>query len=411
MLNGDFGPGVQKAMTLLVRYGQAFGADRMARVSGAHLHFHLPLDLLTDMTEGIDKLRVPSTLGPGSDPESYKTLGIGPLKPGTLMRDEPATMKAYQERLRIFRRLGVMPTFTCTTYLMGIVPIIGNVVTAIGTSEQVVLNSLFGIRANSEGASSALASAITGCTPRMGLLLDEERYAKVLVELDKLDFKKLTDADYSAIGYVAGGHAGNRPVAINGVPPDISFEQTRALVSAVKVKGATIMAHIIGLTPEAATLEQAFGNRQPEKTVKISMKDIIEARESLNTAKSADLELVSLGCSHCTVSEIQQVASLLKGKKINSRVRFMIGAARPVVSFARQLGLAGTIERAGGVFTDCCVAVSNPVLHLGNIPKVAATNSAKAAERQANVTKGKTGLLFGSTETCVKSAIAGRWLG
>ena len=36
MYEGDYGPGTQKAMSMLIEYGQVFGAEKMVQVSNAH---------------------------------------------------------------------------------------------------------------------------------------------------------------------------------------------------------------------------------------------------------------------------------------------------------------------------------------------------------------------------------------
>ena len=42
MLGGEYGPGVQRSMTLLVKFGEVFDADRMLSVNHAHItgNFH-----------------------------------------------------------------------------------------------------------------------------------------------------------------------------------------------------------------------------------------------------------------------------------------------------------------------------------------------------------------------------------
>ena len=36
MYQGEYGPGVQKAMAFLIEYGEAFGGQRMAQVDSVH---------------------------------------------------------------------------------------------------------------------------------------------------------------------------------------------------------------------------------------------------------------------------------------------------------------------------------------------------------------------------------------
>jgi cis-L-3-hydroxyproline dehydratase len=412
MLDGEYGSGTQMAMTLLKRYGEVYDAEKMVTVSRAHSHFEIPLDLLIDMTKDVNKLRSPCTLAPAFNPARYKEIGISEIKPDqrmNAMKEEPDP-EVFQQRLRIFRQLGFFLTFTCAAYLIGFIPRPGQILAPVGTSGQILLNSLFGARLNPDGQSSALASAITGRTPYMGLLLPENRLAKILVQIDNLDLENLTDADYAALGYYIGGVAGSNNVVINGLS-NLSLEQTRSLLSPMPVSGALALCHIVGQTYEAPTLDHALGKRKPEEIIVVGKKEIRESFEKLHTADSNNVEVVSIGCPHCTFNELGEIASILEGKKLSKNVIMIIGVSMPILTLARQMGYADIIEKAGGTFMDCCVGGSSPHISLGDIPSIAATNSPKAAHNQFRRWGGKTKILFGSAKTCIESAITGKWRG
>ena len=55
MYQGEFGPGIQKAMSLLVRYGELFGADKMVPVSNCHISPDIPDGLLQKFSAGVEK--------------------------------------------------------------------------------------------------------------------------------------------------------------------------------------------------------------------------------------------------------------------------------------------------------------------------------------------------------------------
>ncbi len=75
MHQGEYGPGVQKSMDLLIKYGDAFGAEKMARAISTHI-FALPETLVTDMTQGA-KTRIPATTHARSgDPRPFMKYGI-----------------------------------------------------------------------------------------------------------------------------------------------------------------------------------------------------------------------------------------------------------------------------------------------------------------------------------------------
>ena len=54
MYQGEYGPGVQKAMSMLVEYGNVWNAERMIRVDRAHVGLWSELDWITRMLEGVE---------------------------------------------------------------------------------------------------------------------------------------------------------------------------------------------------------------------------------------------------------------------------------------------------------------------------------------------------------------------
>jgi len=76
MLAGEFGPGVQMAMDLLVKLGDSFGAERMARASYAHAIYDvIPEDFWDLITRGVKPL-LKVTTHPAYQPEKWKEWGL-----------------------------------------------------------------------------------------------------------------------------------------------------------------------------------------------------------------------------------------------------------------------------------------------------------------------------------------------
>ena len=57
MATGKYGPGMEKCLTFLIKYGKAFAADKLIKVASAHVFNAFPLDLLENLTEGVDQNR------------------------------------------------------------------------------------------------------------------------------------------------------------------------------------------------------------------------------------------------------------------------------------------------------------------------------------------------------------------
>jgi hypothetical protein len=56
MATGKHGPGVKKCMEILIKFGEAFGAERLVRVASAHTMPKEPLELLHDPSPDVGLL-------------------------------------------------------------------------------------------------------------------------------------------------------------------------------------------------------------------------------------------------------------------------------------------------------------------------------------------------------------------
>jgi predicted aconitase len=409
MAAGERGPGAQRAMSLLVRYGELFGAERMVPVTQCHISPDVPNDLLERLTEGLDKAATRCTLHPCLYPEDAEKLIRRPITASDRIAEGYVTLdrKAYAERMGRFRRLGFLPTSTCVPYLIGFVPRKGDVLCLTGSSGQVISNSVFGARANREGHSSALASAVTGVTPELGLLRDANRYAQVVFDVGRLDFSSFGITDFGALGYLVGTVAGTRNAALVGLPKRLTMEQCKYLMSPMPVSGSCTLCHLVGITPEAATLEQALLGRDAEETVVVTGKDIEEVRGRLHTADGEAPDLVILGCPHLTIGELELAAATLRDRRVRKGVRLLLATAGPIQRLAKDAGFVDTITAAGGEFADICVSVGNPLAYLTGVGTIM-TNSSRAAHYIQRMTNWKVKIVYADAGACLESATCRR---
>ena len=68
MLDGEYGRGTQNAMHFLKTLGEGLGAEKMVRVTSAHILSTLPTEFLEQMTEGVTETRTMVSLMPCFDP-------------------------------------------------------------------------------------------------------------------------------------------------------------------------------------------------------------------------------------------------------------------------------------------------------------------------------------------------------
>lgn len=404
MLNGEYAPGIQRSIELLVKLGDSFDAEKLVPISYGHISYDLCPEKFWDlMTDGVPPTPHRVTTHPSSQPEVYREWGL-PVS--------DSFVQEHKRKLTRFRELGWLRTETCAEYLLGIMPRKGDIVPMGGSCMQVANNSLFGARVDRMGVLVSLAAAVTGRCPLMGLLLPENRYARHLVEVDGLDVTEWTLSHYHCLGYHIGDQIpGFKPVAVSGLPKGLSFDFTRALVISMPTSGAVTLAHVVGSTPEAPTLEAALGDKKPERILRVGKREMSETWERLNIWDDDIVEHVSFGCPHATIDEIGRISTLLEGKK--AKTSLLIGASPSVEALARHQGYADVIEKAGGHFLPVCPSIGNPFTRRDiaghKQAGSAATNSARSAHYLATVSGVK--VFFGTEEECIEAAVTGRWKG
>lgn len=398
MLAGRYGPGKQRCMELLVKFGEAMGADRMVPIRSAHTMPKEPLELLQDLTEGVDQLGAFTTTHPTMSAFSlhnWKEMGIA--------SDFAAKeLSVHGRRQEIYKRTGFCETYTCLPILAGNLARPGESVSWIGSSLQLLTNSILGARTNRDGTVVNLASAITGRTPYYGFHKDENRKAEVQVELKGLDVSRMGTADLGAIGYWLGGKVESRNVVFSNLP-DLSLDQLRYILPPLSVTGSVGICHIVGVTPEATSLEQALGNRPPQEIITVGPDQMEEAR-SLYDRGNREAELTIFGCPHCTITELGVMARYVTNRRLAPGKRLWLGTGHQTYGLATQMGFAEAIEEAGGVFASACMsAIPEPPIPTS--VKVAATNSFKAAHYISRLSRGSVAVWVADLEECLEAVL------
>jgi hypothetical protein len=177
-------------------------------------------------------------------------------------------------------------------------------------------------------------------------------------------------------------------------------DQLKALGAAAASSGTVALFHIVGVTPEAPTLEAAFQDRQPSREIDVTMPDLRSARQELSTAAGEQLDMVVLGSPHFSLAEFRQLAELLKNREKHPRVQFLVTSSRIMVELAKRAGYLAALETFGGKVTvDTCI-LATPMLP----PEIRTlmTNSAKYAYGRACWT-----VAWFSMADCVRSAVEG----
>lgn len=395
MLNGECGEPLRFAMQMLKTLGEINGADKMIPIKHAHIagisfksHGVAGTEWAEEMADKGARVAIPTTYNVSGCDRS-QDLG------------SPERWVTYSRRIcAAYERMGIHGISTCTPYYLGYVPRLGESVAWAESSAVVYANSILGARDNREGGPSALAAGLAGRTANYGMHLDENRKGDIRVKVEV----PLTDiSHFGALGNFTGKFINTKIAVFDGIL-DAKNEELLSMGGCMGVVGAPLMFHVVGITPEAPSLEAAFGGK-PYETVVFGKKELEESIADLNKGKDRNVDYVTIGCPHANLDQIKEVADKLQGKKIKSGVQFHVQTNCAFKALAEQLGYAKIIEDAGAkLLQDFCSPLGDPE-DFGL--KVMATNSAKSAFYGPHNNHMDT--WFGTLDQCIEAAVTGYW--
>jgi len=373
-LQGERGESLRRAMEILVALGDIYGADRLIHVRSvqvAGVSFktigEAGLEWISDLR---GRVAVPSVLNPaGMDLSRWRDMGI----------DENFAKKQI-EIVDAYRRLGISPDCTCTPY--SIRPDSARRGDHLAWSESSAVsfaNSVIGAKTNREGGPSALAAALVGKTPRYGYHLEENRVPTIKISVDA----DLEASDFGLLGYIVGREVGD------GVPrfhfrrrPQV--DELKALGAAMAASGSVALYYFDKDGPPAP---------KGAEEIPLGAEDLRAVREE--NGPDDEVEIVAVGCPHSSPKELEELARLLAGKKVEREL--WICTARGIAE--RCPGLVEKIEGSGAkVFCDTCMVVSPA----SDRYKKMMVNSGKALAYVPGLCKIKAA--YGSAEECVGAA-------
>ncbi len=400
MLDGGHGPAAQMAMSILVQMGEVFGASELMDITAAHIDSSIyigeaGLEFAERLADLGARVAVPTSLNvSGLDEHHWREWPVPP----DWARNAQRQMVAYQS-------MGCVPTWTCAPYQTDMKPGYGQQI-AWGESNAIAFaNSVLGARTERYPDLLDICCAITGRVPAVGLHLTQNRAGQILMRLVGVPLPiQEDDSFYPVLGHLMGKIAQDRVPVVAGLEARPTEDQLKALGAAAASSGTVALFHIVGVTPEAPSLEVAFQGRPPSKAVRVTMDDLRAARRELTTAEGDQLDMVVLGSPHFSLAEFRQLAPLLDGLHVHPEVTFLVTSSRAMTLLASQAGYLAALEAFGGKVTvDTCI-LATPMLPAEI--KTLMTNSAKYAYYAPGMLN--TRVTFGTLADCVRSAVEGR---
>jgi predicted aconitase/predicted aconitase with swiveling domain len=354
------------AMRLVLDMAAAAGADELIPIASAHLSGVSPLTgglglrhflaRLASDTEA--RVAVPTTLNSaGCDETQFDSMHI--VAPDFLAHNHEIVAR--------YTQLGVQPTQSCIPYEWDGVVTSG---TAAWAESNAICfgNSYCGLSTNRESGLSALAAALTGYTPRYGLLQEDIIWPNLHIIVSA----PLEDpTDFSILGDWFGAQRKPHwrtplgPIPLfSGLPDELNHEQRKALTAAAANYGCPKLYIAQDLAPDNPILLSL------QNTSAVWAQDTLHFTQESLTTRYSELAprtkpaLIVLGCPQASVGELRAVAKTLHGKRVVSSPRradapllwvFTSSANRAI---AERTGIARTITEAGALLlVDTCPEV------------------------------------------------------
>ena len=400
MLAGELGAVPRLAIEHQIQVGEFFHAEDFVPVTQAHVMADTEslgeegvrwLESLTREDGGKARVCIPTITDPrGTD-----------FAKASLLKQPVRFVDLERRTIAAFERLGVTMTDTCINYQTIQAPTRGESVAFGDTGVVIYSNAVCGARSNYEGGPSALAAGLTGRTPRYGFHLDGQRRATIRIHTD---WTPTTLNEWGALGGLVGRLAGNYwavPV-LEGLEGSPGSDAMKHFGAAMASFGSIALFHLVGITPEAARIEDCGGDRLPVAH-RIGQADVHAL--AAGYAAESEIDVVVFSAPQLSIYELRSLSALCDGRKF---IRPLLAVTSPQVKpDADRFGYTEKIEAAGGhVLSGMCFYQSYArEIAEANGWKRLATNSTKLV----NILGGYGYKpMLASMERCVEAAEKGR---
>ena len=377
ILAGEKGETLAKVMETLVRYGELFGADSMVPVTSRYNHLvtSFGLKALGPVYRLMDEL-----IGAGALSGQKFSADPRPLDknvPSNFIQNIVfdhfmySRQDDYEKQLQ---QMGLMDkdAFTCTCYMdeVGNTPAQGEVLSWSESSAVVYANSVLGARCNRNSGIIDLIGSVVGYVPRFGLLTDEGRRAKWIVEV-RTSKKPEAQLLGSAIGmkvmedvpYIVG-----LDQWLGGRLDDAAKTYLKDFGAATASNGAVGLYHVEGITPEA--VQQGRALIEPDAQTYViddaELQRVYDSYPIVWKNRDAKPRLCFMGCPHMSfeqlVSWTQKVEAALKEAGNRKVVIPTVFTAAPaVIEHFERTPWAARLRATGVILSYIC-----PLMYMNN---------------------------------------------
>lgn len=406
MLAGAEGEARRLAMGIILRLAETFGAPALIDVTRAHLDCCIH----TGPASVAVAERLRDLGGRFAVPTTLNAISTDLMRWGALGFDAHIAAESRRQA-DAYTAMGAQPTFTCAPYLQD-PPRAGEQIAWAESNAVAFANSVLGARTQKYPDYLDLCIALTGRAPLAGCHEATGRKARTVLAVDLP--AGTDDGFYPMLGYLAGLLSPHDIAAVTGLEGSRpSRDDLKAFAAAFATTSAAPMFHIVGVTPEAPTLDAVVAD--DAKRITVTRDDLAEAWRGLNPSPAGPVGLVAIGNPHASVEELTELAALSRGRKKAETVDCVVTTSRATLAAIEGSGVAAALSAFGvRIATDICwCMMGEPVAP----PRHGAvmTNSGKYAHYGPALTGGR--FFFGSLGGCVEAACSGvaspeapRWL-
>lgn len=338
ILEGKQGETKAKIMEVLVRYGDAFGADRLVPVTHtkAHLVTSFGLGLLKGVYPLMDELiasgcKIEGSFTMDPRPLDYKNVKCDPLEKLVFNHFMYNKQKLYEEQLKKIGLTNEEDAFSCTCYLkeMGNTPKKGDILSWSESSAVVFANSVLGARCNRNSGILDMFGAILNKTPNFGFITDEGR---------KADWKVILKTTKKPEAQILGSAIGIKVMAevpyiigldqyLKDLPDEDTIAYLKDMGAATASNGAVGLYHVDKITPEAKELGEALIKKDAKEYVidDAELERIYQSYPVMWKKKDAKVHRCFIGCPHLTLKQLENWSdAIVEGLKKSGKKKLVI---------------------------------------------------------------------------------------
>ena len=377
ILNGSKGETMAKVMKTLVMYGEAFGADKMVPVTSEYNHLvtSFGLKMMKPVFELMQQLIDAGAVSGQKfsvDPRPLdKNVPANFLQNFIFKNFMYATQESYEQQLH---QLGLMndDAFTCACYLdqVGNKPKKGDILSWAESSAVVYANSVLGARCNRNSGIMDIMGSIAGCVPHFGLLTDEGRKAKWIIQV-----KTTKKPEAQLLGSAIGMKVMEDVPYIMGLDQWLGTELSDATCAYLKdfgaataSNGAVGLYHIENLTPEAKELGAGLVSEGAQIYV-IDDAELDRVQKNYPVMwKNPDAKpkLCFVGCPHMSLEQLKSwTVRVEEGLKANGNQKVLVPTvfttAPAVKKEFEKTEFAARLKATGVILSYIC-----PLMYMNN---------------------------------------------